>query len=237
MLGFEDKVVVVTGGNRGIGAAIVALLENLGAKVAYNYRSSPGEAGTLPIQADVTKPDEMAAMMEQVEAELGPVYGVVCNAGITRDGLAPNLTQDDWDQVIDINLTGSWNAVKAVLPKMYERKEGALVFISSIVGERGNIGQANYAASKGAVISLAKALALEGARYGVRANTVAPGFIETDMLKPIPEKVQEKIIRQIPMRRFGKPEEIAWACAFLLSPEAGSFITGETVAVNGGHHT
>ncbi|MEO1077063.1 MAG: SDR family NAD(P)-dependent oxidoreductase, partial [Bacteroidota bacterium] len=113
MLGFEDKVVVVTGGNRGIGAAIVALLENLGAKVAYNYRSSPGEAGTLPIQADVTKPDEMAAMMEQVEAELGPVYGVVCNAGITRDGLAPNLTQDDWDQVIDINLTGSWNAVKA----------------------------------------------------------------------------------------------------------------------------
>ncbi|MEO1075807.1 MAG: SDR family oxidoreductase, partial [Bacteroidota bacterium] len=129
------------------------------------------------------------------------------------------------------------NAVKAVLPKMYERKEGSLVFISSIVGERGNIGQANYAASKGAVISLAKALALEGARYGVRANTVAPGFIETDMLKPIPEKVQEKIIRQIPMRRFGKPEEIAWACAFLLSPEAGSFITGETVAVNGGHHT
>ncbi|MEM9997582.1 MAG: SDR family oxidoreductase [Bacteroidota bacterium] len=237
MLGFEDKVVVVTGGNRGIGAAIVALLENLGAKVAYNYRSSPGEAGTLPIQADVTKPDEMAAMMEQVEAELGPVYGVVCNAGITRDGLAPNLTQEDWDQVIDINLTGSWNAVQAVLPKMYERKEGALVFISSIVGERGNIGQANYAASKGAVISLAKALALEGARYGVRANTVAPGFIETDMLKPIPEKVQEKIIRQIPMRRFGKPEEIAWACAFLLSPEAGSFITGETVAVNGGHHT
>ncbi|MEM8556786.1 MAG: SDR family oxidoreductase [Bacteroidota bacterium] len=237
MLGFEDKVVVVTGGNRGIGAAIVALLENLGAKVAYNYRSSPGEAGTLPIQADVTKPDEMAAMMEQVEAELGPVYGVVCNAGITRDGLAPNLTQEDWDQVIDINLTGSWNAVQAALPKMYERKEGALVFISSIVGERGNIGQANYAASKGAVISLAKALALEGARYGVRANTVAPGFIETDMLKPIPEKVQEKIIRQIPMRRFGKPEEIAWACAFLLSPEAGSFITGETVAVNGGHHT
>ncbi|MEM8601404.1 MAG: SDR family oxidoreductase [Bacteroidota bacterium] len=237
MLGFEDKVVVVTGGNRGIGAAIVALLENLGAKVAYNYRSSPGEAGTLPIQADVTKPDEMAAMMEQVEAELGPVYGVVCNAGITRDGLAPNLTQEDWDQVIDINLTGSWNAVQAVLPKMYERKEGALVFISSIVGERGNIGQANYAASKGAVISLAKALALEGARYGVRANTVAPGFIETDMLKPIPEKVQEKIIRQIPMRRFGTPEEIAWACAFQLSPEAGSFITGETVAVNGGHHT
>ena len=148
------------------------------------------------------------------------------DAGITRDGLAPNLTQDDWDQVIDINLTGSWNAVKAVLPKMYERKEGALVFISSIVGERGNIGQANYAASKGAVISLAKALALAGARYGVRANTVAPGFIETDMLKPIPEKVQEKIIRQIPMRRFGKPEELARACAFLLTPEAGSVVAG-----------
>ena len=237
MFGLEDKVIIVTGGNRGIGAAIVGKLEDLGAKVAYNYRSSPGDRGTLPLKADVTSPAEMREMAEQVEDELGPVYGVVCNAGITRDNLAVNISDEDWDAVIDCNLTGSWNAVKAVLDKMYERKEGALVFISSIVGEMGNIGQANYAASKGAVLSLAKALALEGARYGVRANAVAPGFIETDMLKPIPEPVQDKIKKRIPMRRFGTPEEIAWATAFLLSPTASSFITGEVLAVNGGHHT
>lgn len=236
MLGFDDKVVFVSGGNRGIGAAIVERLEDLGAKVAYNYRSEPGAAGTLPIQSNVTDRDEMAATIEQVEDELGPVFGIVCNAGITRDALASKMDHDDWDQVVDINMTGAWNTVRPALPKMYERNEGALVFISSIVGERGNIGQANYAAAKGGLIALSKTLALEGARYNVRSNVVAPGFVETDMLKPIPDTVKDKIRQQIPMRRFGKPEEIAWAVTFLLSPEAGGFTTGETVAVNGGHH-
>ena len=237
MLGFDDKVVFVSGGNRGIGAAIVEQLESFGAKVAYNFRSQPGDAGTLPIQSDVTDADEMARTIEQVEDELGPIYGVVCNAGITRDGLASKMDHDDWRKVVDVNMTGAWNTVRPALPNMYERKSGALVFISSIVGERGNIGQANYAAAKGGLISLSKTLALEGARYNVRSNVVAPGFIETDMLKPIPDKVKDKIRQQIPMRRFGSPEEIAWAVTFLLSPEAGSFVTGETVAVNGGHHT
>jgi acetoacetyl-CoA reductase/3-oxoacyl-[acyl-carrier protein] reductase len=237
MLGFDDKVVFVSGGNRGIGAAIVERLEDLGAKVAYNYRSEPGGAGSLPIQSNVMNRDEMEATIEQVEDELGPLFGVVCNAGITRDALAAKMDHDAWDKVVDINLTGAWNTVRPALPKMYEREEGALVFISSIVGERGNVGQANYAAAKGGLISLSKTLALEGARYNVRSNVVAPGFIETDMLKPIPDKVKDKIRKQIPMRRFGKPEEIAWAVAFLLSPEAGAFTTGETVAVNGGHHT
>jgi len=237
MLGFDDKVVFVSGGNRGIGAAIVERLEDLGAKVAYNYRSEPGEAGSLPIQSNVRDRDEMAATIEQVEDELGPIFGVVCNAGITRDALASKMDHDAWDKVVDINLTGAWNTVRPALPNMYEREEGAIVFISSIVGEQGNVGQANYAAAKGGLISLSKTLALEGARYNVRSNVVAPGFIETDMLKPIPDKVKDKIRKQIPMRRFGKPEEIAWAVAFLLSPEAGAFTTGETVAVNGGHHT
>ena len=237
MLGLEGKVILVTGGNRGLGAAMVEQLENSGAKVAYTYRSCPGPHGTLPLKVDVTDPAAMAKAVDEVEEKLGPIYGVVCNAGITRDGLASRISHDDWEAVIDTNLTGTWNTVRPLLPRMYDRGEGSLVFISSIVGEKGNIGQANYAASKGAVISLAKALALEGARYGVRANAVAPGFIETDMLKPIPDKVLDKIRVQIPMRRFGQPKEIAWATTFLLSPTTSSFITGEVLAVNGGHHT
>jgi acetoacetyl-CoA reductase/3-oxoacyl-[acyl-carrier protein] reductase len=236
MLGFDDKVFFVSGGNRGIGAAIVGQLEDMGATVAYNFRSTPGERGTLPIQSDVTDPDAMADTIAQVEADLGPVYGVVCNAGITKDALASKMNNGDWQAVVDVNLTGAWNTVQPVLPRMYEREEGAVVFISSIVGERGNIGQANYAAAKGGLLALSKTLAQEGARYNVRSNVVAPGFIETDMLKPIPDKVKDTIKQQIPMRRFGTPEEIAWAVTFLLSPETGSFITGETVAVNGGHH-
>jgi acetoacetyl-CoA reductase/3-oxoacyl-[acyl-carrier protein] reductase len=208
----------------------------MGATVAYNFRSTPGERGTLPIQSDVTDPDAMADTIAQVEADLGPVYGVVCNAGITKDALASKMNNGDWQAVVDVNLTGAWNTVQPVLPRMYEREEGAVVFISSIVGERGNIGQANYAAAKGGLLALSKTLAQEGARYNVRSNVVAPGFIETDMLKPIPDKVKDTIKQQIPMRRFGTPEEIAWAVTFLLSPETGSFITGETVAVNGGHH-
>lgn len=237
MLGLEDKVIFVTGGNRGIGEACVKLLEELGAKVAYTYRSSKGGYGTLPVQADVTDAAAMSTAVETIESQLGPIYGVVCNAGITRDGLCSKTTHEQWQEVIDTNLTGAWNAIRPVMPRLYDRGAGSLVFISSIVGQKGNIGQANYAASKAGLIGMAKALGLEGARYGVRANVVAPGFIETDMLGPIPEKVREKILKQIPMRRFGDPTEIAWAVAFLLSPIASGFTTSEVLRVNGGHHT
>lgn len=235
MFGLEGKVIFVSGGNRGLGAAMVELLENLGAKVAYNYRSGKGEHGT-GYEANVTSPEEMRQLMDSIETDLGPLYGVVCNAGITRDALATKLKQDDWDAVIETNLTGVWNSIQFALPKMYERKEGALVFISSIVGERGNIGQINYAATKGGVLAMSKTLAQEAARFNVRSNVVAPGFIETDMTKPIPDAVKEKIYAQIPMRRFGKPEEIAWATAYLLSPVASSFVTGHVLSVNGGHY-
>lgn len=237
-LGLENQVILVTGGNQGIGATIVAFLQELGAKVAYtDIKISEGASGALAIQADVTDLASMEAAAAQIEAKLGPVYGIVANAGITRDNFFTKLEPADWDAVINVNLKGVANTIKPFLPGMYERGAGAIVGISSISGERGNVGQTNYAATKAGVIGLVKSLAREAARYNVRANAVAPGFIDTEMTRVIPEKVREKITAEIPLRRFGKPEEIAWAVAFLLSPIASSFITGEVLRVNGAHHT
>lgn len=237
MFGLDDKIILVTGGNRGIGAAIVETLNHLGAKVAYTYRSEPGPDAALAIAADVTDPASMTAAINRVESEIGPIYGVVLNAGITKDNLFSNISVQDWHAVIDTNLNGVFNTLQPIVPKLYERGSGALVFISSVVGEQGNIGQANYAATKAALIGLAKTLGLEGSRYGVRANVVAPGFTSTDMVKSIPDKVKERILAKIPMRRFAEPEEIGWAVAFLLSPIMAGYITGDVLSVNGGQHT
>ena len=237
MFGLDDKIILVTGGNRGIGAAIVETLIHLGAKVAYTYRSEPGPDAALAIQADVTNPQSMAEAINRVESEIGPIYGVVLNAGITKDNLFSNISVADWHTVIDTNLNGVFNTLQPIVPKLYERGSGALVFISSVVGEQGNIGQANYAATKAALIGLAKTLGLEGSRYGVRANVVAPGFTSTDMVKSIPDKVKERILAKIPLRRFAEPEEIGWAVAFLLSPIMAGYITGDVLSVNGGQHT
>ena len=237
-LGLEDKVVVVTGGDRGIGASIVKLLLELGAKVAYtDINISNNDSGALGIKADVTNLASMEAAAAEIGEKLGPVYGVVANAGITRDNFFGKLTEADWDAVINVNLKGVNHTIKPFIDGMYEQKAGSIICISSISGDRGNVGQANYAATKAAVIGLVKSLAREAARYGVRANAIAPGFIDTEMTLAIPEKVREKITAEIPFRRFGKPEEIAWAVAFLLSPVASSYITGEVLRVNGAHHT
>ncbi|GAB4348915.1 MULTISPECIES: acetoacetyl-CoA reductase PhaB [Leptodesmis] len=237
-LGLEDKVIVVTGGNQGIGAAIVSLLSDLGAKVAYtDIKVTEGKSGALALQADVTKLEEMQAAATEIQEKLGPVYGIVANAGITRDNFYNKLTPQDWDLVINVNLKGVDHTIRPFIDGMYERGSGSIVCISSISGDRGNAGQVNYAATKAAVIGIVKSLAREAARYGVRANAIAPGFIDTEMTKVIPDKVKEKIIAEIPFRRFGKPEDIAWAVAYLLSPVASAFVSGEVLRVNGAHHT
>lgn len=237
MIGLEDKVILVTGGNRGIGAAIVALLAEFEARVAYTYRSGPGPTGALALKADVTDAANMEAVVSQVEEKLGPIYGVVANAGITNDALLSKMSVEQWRSVIDTNLNGVFNTIRPVAPLMYERKAGVMVFVSSVVGEQGNIGQTNYAATKAGLIGMAKTLGLEGARYGVRVNVVAPGFTETDMVKAIPEPVKEKILNTIPLRRFATEREIAWGVAFLLSPETAGYITGAVLSINGGRHT
>jgi acetoacetyl-CoA reductase/3-oxoacyl-[acyl-carrier protein] reductase len=237
MFGLEDKVILVTGGNRGIGAEIVALLEGLGAKVAYTYRSGPGEKGALALQVDVTDADGMQKVVDRIEQELGPIYGAVANAGITNDSLLSRMSVEQWNSVIDTNLNGVFNTIRPLAPLMYERKSGSIVFVSSVVGEQGNIGQANYSATKAGLIGMAKTLGLEGARYGVRVNAVCPGFTETDMVKAIPDPVKDKILQTIPLRRFATEREVAWGVAFLLSPEMGGYITGTSLSINGGRHT
>lgn len=237
-LGLEDKVILVTGGNRGIGAAIVNLLLELGAKVAYtDINIDNGNPKALGIKADVTSLESMQAAAADIKEKLGPVYGIVANAGITRDNFFTKLNPEDWDAVINVNLKGVAYTIKPFIEGMYEEKSGSIIAISSISGDRGNAGQANYAATKAGVIGMMKSLAREGAKFGVRANAIAPGFINTEMTKVIPDKVKEKIYAEIPFRRFGEPEDIAWACAYLLSPVASAYVSGEVIRVNGAHHT
>lgn len=236
LLGLEGKVILVTGGNRGIGRTIVELLESLGAVVAFTDRSEKKHKhGALSIHADVTYPGEMERTIEQVESELGPLYGIVANAGITRDGFFHKMTHRDWDAVTSVNLTGVYNTIRPAFPLMRERGDGSIVLISSIIGERGGLGQVNYAATKAAMLGMAKALAAEGAGKGIRVNAVAPGFIDTDMVKKVPQPIRDKLTAEIPLGRFGTPEEIAWPVVMLLSPVAGGFMTGAVISANGGH--
>lgn len=237
-LGLEDKVIVVTGGNRGIGSSIVSLLTDLGAKVAYtDVVIDEGNTKGLGIKADVTSLESMEEAAKIIVEKLGPVYGVVANAGITRDNFFTKLTPQDWDAVINVNLKGVVNTIKPFIQGMYDQKQGSVVCISSISGDRGNAGQTNYSATKAAVIGIVKSLAREGARNNVRVNAIAPGFINTEMTKAVPDKVKEKIYEEIPFRRFGEPEDIAWAVTYLLSPVASNYVSGEVIRVNGAHHT
>jgi acetoacetyl-CoA reductase len=234
------RVALVTGGSRGIGAAISVALKNAGYTVAANYAGNDeaaaaftAETGIKAYKWSVADYEACAAGIAAVEADLGPVEVLVNNAGITRDAPFHKMTPDQWRAVIDTNLSGVFNMTHPLWPGMRERKFGRIVTISSINGQKGQFAQANYSASKAGDIGFSRALAQEGARSNITVNVVAPGYIATDMVMAVPEKVRESIIAQIPVGRLGEPEEIARAVVFLASDEAG-FVTGSTISANGG---
>lgn len=233
------RVALVTGGSRGIGAAISVALKAAGYTVAANYAGNDeaaakftAETGIRSWKWNVADYAASQAGIAAVEAELGPIDIVVANAGITRDAPFHKMTPEQWKQVIDTNLTGVFNTVHPVWPGMRERKFGRVVVISSINGQKGQFAQVNYAATKAGDLGIVKSLAQEGARFGITANAVCPGYIATEMVMAVPEKVRESIIAQIPAGRLGEPEEIARCVAFLVADEAG-FINGSTISANG----
>jgi acetoacetyl-CoA reductase len=236
------RVAIVTGGTRGIGEAISVALKEAGFTVAANYAGNEERAraftertGIAAFKWDVADYDQCQDGAKRVADELGPVDVLVNNAGITRDGTILKLTYEAWREVIDTNLGGCFNMAKAVFPGMRERKWGRIVNIGSINGQAGQYGQVNYAAAKSGIHGFTKALAQEGAKFGVTVNAIAPGYIDTDMVAAVPGDVLEKIVARIPVGRLGQASEIARGVAFLSSEEAG-FVTGSTLSINGGQH-
>jgi 3-oxoacyl-(acyl-carrier-protein) reductase len=227
------RVVLVTGGSKGIGQGIAARLAQAGHRVAATYRSGEAPADVLGVLCDVTDPAQVEAAFAQVESALGPVEVLVANAGITRDTLLMRMSDADWDQVIATNLTGAFRVARRAARPMIRGRFGRIVFISSVVGQMGSAGQVNYAASKSGLVGMARSLARELGSRGVTANVVAPGFIETDMTAALGEDLVKKYSEQIPLGRFGSVADIAGTVEFLASDAAG-YITGAVIPVDGG---
>ncbi|MBD9652614.1 beta-ketoacyl-ACP reductase [Ensifer sp. NPDC090286] len=236
-----SRVALVTGGSRGIGAAISIALKNAGYRVAANYAGNDEKAQAfkqetgIPVYKwDVSNYQACAEGIAKVEADLGPVDVLVNNAGITRDAMFHKMTPEQWGEVIGTNLTGLFNMTHPLWSAMRDRGFGRVINISSINGQKGQMGQANYSAAKAGDLGFTKALAQEGAAKGITVNAICPGYIGTEMVLAVPEKVlNERIIPQIPVGRLGEPEEIARCVVFLASDDAG-FITGSTISANGG---
>jgi 3-oxoacyl-[acyl-carrier protein] reductase len=224
---------LVTGGNRGIGLAIATAFREAGDQVAVTYNSSPPPEGFFGVKCDITDQEQVDAAFDAIQAEQGPVEVLVANAGITRDTLLLRMSDDDWDAVVQTNLTGSFRVARRAAKGMLRLRKGRIVFISSVVGMLGSPGQVNYAASKSGLIGMARSIARELGSRGITANVVAPGFVETDMTAVLPEETQKQYLSQIPLGRFGLTEEIANAVRWLASEEAG-YITGAVIPVDGG---
>jgi len=244
-MSLDGKVAVVTGGSRGIGRAIALRLAGMGAQVAINYVSNPGAAqetvdmivsqggkGSV-FQFDVSDSDAVNEAMAKIIEEYGSISILVNNAGITRDGLLMKMKEENWDQVLDTNLKGAFNCIKAVNRPMMKQRWGRIVNISSVIGFLGNAGQANYAAAKAGLAGLTRSVARELASRNITVNGVAPGYIDTDMTRDLGEEVKEKILGEIPMRAMGSVEDVAGAVAYLVS-EDSRYVTGQFIHVNGG---
>jgi acetoacetyl-CoA reductase len=236
------RVALVTGGTRGIGRAIVERLTADGMKVAAGYSGNDKaaealtrETGAMVIKGNVGNFADCKHAREAVERELGPIDVLVNNAGITRDGVFHKMTSEQWSEVIRVNMDSLFNMTRQVIEGMRDRGWGRIINISSINGQKGQMGQTNYSAAKAGMIGFTKALALENARKGVTVNCIAPGYIDTEMVMAVPEKVLESIIAQIPVGRLGHGEEIADMVAFLAGERAG-YVTGATLALNGGQY-
>jgi 3-oxoacyl-[acyl-carrier protein] reductase len=241
----KDQVAIVTGGSRGIGRGIVKGLAAEGAKVAFIYKGNQAAAESLTAevaqagglakahQCDVTDFDAAEKVVEAVEAEWGPIYVLVNNAGVIRDGLFVAMRQEEWNTVIQTNLGGTFNFCHALAMKMARQRKGRIINISSVAATNSNPGQTNYAASKGAINSFTRALAVELAGRGVTVNAIAPGFIETEMTEAVRNKAGDLIKKMIPLKRLGQPDDIAQVAVFLASPAAG-YITGQVLTVDGG---
>ncbi|MDF2941599.1 MAG: fabG2 [Herbinix sp.] len=241
----NGKVAVITGAGRGIGRAIALQFAEYGAKVVINYRSSIGQVEELlttiknaggeaiAIQADISREEEAKKLIEEAKKHFGRLDVLVNNAGITKDNLLMRMSEDDFNSVMDINLKGTFLCTKHAATIMLKQRSGKIINISSVVGLTGNMGQANYAASKAGVIGMTKAVARELACRGITVNAVAPGFIETDMTDQLSEKVKEATIASIPLKRYGVASEVANVVSFLAS-EAANYITGQVLQVDGG---
>jgi len=238
-------VAVVTGSSRGIGRVIALKLANAGYNLVVNYKESQTAAESLGLEleqigteyllrrANVSAWDDVVQMRDQVLERWGHIDLLVNNAGIISDALFHKMAKKDWQQVIDTNLTGVFNCARVCVSQMMEQRYGKIINISSFVALKGNIGQANYAAAKAGIIGFSKTLALELARYEITVNVIAPGFIETDMLKEVSERIRARLIEQVPLKRFGQPSDIAQAVLYLAG-KSGDYITGQVLNVNGG---
>ncbi|MDP8925445.1 MAG: 3-oxoacyl-ACP reductase FabG [Actinomycetota bacterium] len=240
----KEAVVVVTGASRGLGRAIAEELGRGGAKVVVNYsrskepaeelvdRISENGGEAIAVQADVSDPEQAQSLIDRTIEEFNRIDVLVNNAGINVDRTLRKLSVEDWDKVIQVDLNSAFYTVHAALPHMTEQGGGKIINMSSFVGEAGNVGQANYSAAKAGLLGFTKTAAKELARYGITVNSICPGFIETDMVASIPEDAKEKLLKTVPLGRFGQPEEIARAVRFLI--EDGDYITGQALDINGG---